>query len=212
VAHACLEPCTRTVKTVQSSRVFDAVLDVDLTVRDRVKGMLGKGYVFGCHFLPHDAAARQYSGQTFAADLEDAGLLHTRIVPRTDDEWTGINHMRQEMLPRISFRLPECETGVSRLEAYHTARETSGGLARNVPVHDINSHAAAALRTIGEADMAGLIPGSGTSGSGRLGGNMFSKAGLPALKGSDEALGELPLRRAWRYALTAGEARGPSPP
>jgi len=138
-------------------RFIDVDLDVDLTAAERVAGMLRKGYRFGWHYVPHDAAAKQYNGRTFAADLEDAGLKNLRIVPRTADEWVGINHVRQNVLPRAAFRLPQCEVAVGRLEAFRTARETSGGLAKDAPVHDINSHAAAALRTAGEADLAGML-------------------------------------------------------
>jgi hypothetical protein len=55
------------------------------------------------------------------------------------------------------FRSPECDSGLTALEAYHKAHD-SPRLARNEPLHDWSSHAADAFRTPAEADMAGLIP------------------------------------------------------
>ena len=157
-------------------RLIDVDVDVDMTVEERVKAMLAKGYRFGFHYLPHDAAATEYSGRTFASDLEKAGLMNLRIVPRTADEWIGINHVRQTMLPRMSFRLPHCDVGVSRLENFRTERTTSGGMAKDKTVHDTASHSAAALRTLGEADMAGMLETGWVASA-------FSKAGLQGLMG-----------------------------
>ena len=155
---------------------------VKLTVRDRVKGMLGRVTCSGAICCRTMRRRGSIAGGRWRQTWRTRGSC-TRALCRERMTSGWGSTMRQEMLSRMSFRLPECETGVSRLEAYHTARETSGGLARNVPVHDINSHAAAALRTMGEAGMAGLLPGSGSSALGRVGGKMFSKAGLQALKG-----------------------------
>ena len=103
--------------------------------------MLGKGYPYGSHFLPHDALATQKSGRTFLNELKEAGLANCKAVPRTLDTWVGINRLKQ-MLPRFSFRLPHCERGIEMLSAYHTQREASTGLARDQPVHDFSSQPA----------------------------------------------------------------------
>ena len=116
-------------------RVIDRDLDLDLTPVERVARMLAKGYLYGSHFLPHDALATQKSGRTFLNELKEAGLANCKAVPRTHDIWVGINRLKQ-MLPRFSFRLPHCERGIEALSNYHTMRETSTGLARDEPVHD----------------------------------------------------------------------------
>ncbi len=86
-------------------RVVDIDMDLDLTPVERVARMLAKGYLYGSHFLPHDALATQKSGRTFLSELKEAGLVNLKAVPRTDDVWVGINRLRQ-MLPRFSFRVP----------------------------------------------------------------------------------------------------------
>jgi hypothetical protein len=89
-------------------RVIDCDSDLDLTPVQRVAYMLDKGYLFGSHFLPHDAVATQKSGKTFLNELNEVGLRNCKPVPRTHDIWVGINRLRQ-ILPRFSFRIPACE-------------------------------------------------------------------------------------------------------
>ena len=141
-------------------RVIDCDMDLDLTPVQRVSRMLAKGYDYGYHYLPHDAAATERSGRTFQTELAAAGLKATRIVPRTADIWVGINSLR-EIFPRMSFRLPACERGVEALSNYHTVRENGAGFSEDIPVHDWSSHAADALRIFAEADLAGMIAGGG---------------------------------------------------
>lgn len=139
-------------------RVIDVDMDLDMTPVQRVSSMLAKGYNYGTHFLPHDAASTNSSGRTFQGELQSAGLKNCRCVPRTADVWVGINRLRQ-LMPRMTFRLPACDAGLTALANYHYRRFTSTGLAQNEPVHDWSSHAADALRILAEAEMAGMIQG-----------------------------------------------------
>jgi hypothetical protein len=141
-------------------RVVDIDCEEDLTPAERVARMLGKGYLFGWHFLPHDAMATQKSGRTFQMELHALGLKNTRVVPQTIDVWIGINHLRG-ILPRFTFRMPACERGTDMLAVYHTKRETAGGTALDIPVHDASSHYADALRVLAEADRAGMLSSAG---------------------------------------------------
>ena len=100
-------------------RVIDVDMDLDLSPVERVSRMLAKGYLYGSHFLPHDSMATQKSGRTFLLELKEAGLPNCRAVPRTQDIWVGINRLRQ-MLPRFSFRVPQCDRGLEALSNYHT--------------------------------------------------------------------------------------------
>jgi hypothetical protein len=45
--------------------------------------MLNKGYLYGSHYLPHDAMATQKSGKTFLTELNEAGLKSCKAVPQT---------------------------------------------------------------------------------------------------------------------------------
>ena len=143
-------------------RVIDVDMDLDIPPVERVAHVLAKGYLYGSHFLPHDALQTQKSGRTFLSELWDVGLANCKAVPRTDDIWVGINRLRQ-MLPRCSFRIPQCERGLEALCNYHTVRETSTGIARYEPRHDWSSHACDALRVVAEAEMAHMLSSAGST-------------------------------------------------
>jgi hypothetical protein len=143
-------------------RVIDFDCDLDIPPVERVARMLGKGYLYGSHFLPHDAQQTQKSGRTFLNELKEAGLANLKALPRTQDLWVGINKLR-EMLPRFSFRIPECERGLEALSLYRTVRETSTGIARDEPFHGVESHACDALRVIAEAEAAHMLKAAGTT-------------------------------------------------
>jgi hypothetical protein len=144
-------------------RVIDLDCELDLTPAERVARILGKGYLLGWHFLPHDALGTMKSGRTFQMELHQLGLKNTRVVPQAVDTWIGINHLRG-MLPRFTFRVPACDKGLDMLAVYHTKRETSSGTALDIPVHDTSSHYADGLRTLAEADEAHMLNARGMAG------------------------------------------------
>ena len=108
--------------------------------------------------------ATQKSGRTFLMELKETGLANVKAVPRTYDIWIGINKLRG-ILPRFSFRVPECERGLEALCAYHTVRVTSTGIARDEPCHDASSHARPKRR---EAScVAPILPAAAFAGTAR---------------------------------------------
>lgn len=157
-------------------RVIDVDLDLDIPPIERVAHMLSKGYLYGSHFLPHDSMATQKSGRTFLNELKDAGLPNCKAVPRTQDIWIGINRLRQ-MLPRFSFRVPQCERGLEALSNYHTTRESSTGIAKDEPCHDWSSHACDALRVVAEAEAAHMLRNLGSGGGSAYRGGVTVRTG-----------------------------------
>ena len=106
---------------------------------------------------------RRKAGVHSLTSLKTSGWPTAGRVPRTQDIWVGINRLRQ-MLPRFSFRIPQCDRGLEALSNYHTVRETSTGIARDEPCHDWSSHAAVSLRVISECEAAGMLRNLGSSG------------------------------------------------
>ncbi len=140
----------------RSIRILACDRDRDETILERVGRMKGLGYIFGDHFLPHDAEQTERSGKTLAGELRQAGLQNVRVVPRTQEVWFGINHLVQ-LFSSLEFREAECSGGLEALEAYHTKLERDGQTFKAEPVHDWSSHAADALRTMAEAQAAGMF-------------------------------------------------------
>lgn len=130
------------------------------------------------HYLPHDAVITDKgSGKTYRQQLIEAGIPSQMIhvVPRTPDVWVGINELRKilphawfhrrtdvEQLSETGAKLP---SGVGRLEGYRRMPQTSSGVLRDAPMHDLCSHTADAARTFAEARAAGMIRGGGGGGA-----------------------------------------------
>lgn len=133
------------------------------------------------HFLPHDGNSfKDMSGKTSKMMLEEAGLRDIKIVPITPSLWASIQTMRA-LLPRFCFHATACNvefeiatgvegkkrripSGLGCIEGYHSKIEANGGKLSEVPVHDVASHGADALRTFGEAYSLGMLEGYAESG------------------------------------------------
>lgn len=143
-------------------RVLDVEMELDITLMDRVSRIHARGWPMGLHFLPHDAGVRQTSGRCQADDFRDAlGAGNVRVVSRVGDVWQGIDSLRA-LFPRLVFRLPACVKGIEHLSRYSAVRESSTGIAQNIPVHDRYSHAADALRQLAQAIDSHMIQGGGS--------------------------------------------------
>lgn len=139
--------------------IIDVDLELNITLTERVSRILSKGYPLGTHLLPHDAANTLTSGKSTQQDLIEAGLANTKIVPRTQNVWIGIN-ATEEAFPRFRFHAKNTEKGRERLQNYRAEYESSSGVAKEVPIHDRNSHAADGLRMMMEGIEVGLVQDS----------------------------------------------------
>lgn len=134
-------------------RIVDVDLNYDGTLVERVGMMRAKGYAYGKHFVPHDAAQTSRSGTTVMSELLPL-LPGVTAVPRCHTEWIGINHLLQ-MFNTLAFRAsPEVLKGLEVLGCYHTRKS---GLQAGELVHDWSSHTADGLRTMAEAHRAALF-------------------------------------------------------
>lgn len=136
-------------------RVIDCDLHFEGSIIQRVDMMNQKGYHYGTDYLPHDAAAMERTGLTFAGELQRLGRK-VSVVPRTHDVWIGINHLL-EMFGGIVFRSPHTDKGLEALGSYRMHIEELGSITRAEPIHDWASHPADALRTMAEAHRVGLF-------------------------------------------------------
>lgn len=133
---------------------------LEMMPAERVAHMKAKGYFYGGHFLPHDAAAQEKSGKNFQEQLKEAGLEGMIIVPRCRTEWPGVNKVH-ELLPRMVFHEKRCELLLESLENYHVKQDTKDGALTDRLVDDWSAHDADAVRMMGEAMLNGLVKGQG---------------------------------------------------
>lgn len=136
--------------------VIDCDLGLRLTTTQRVAHMMAKGYSYGFHCLPHDAASNTPNGQSFVQELSGAGLKNVAVIPRTNDVERRINRM-WEMFPNTYFHRTKTEKLLEALESYHRKEHIKSATIETLIVHDWASHPSDAFGYIGEAEMAGII-------------------------------------------------------
>lgn len=132
--------------------------EIEMTPAERVAYMNAKGYYYGQHFLPHDAAAQEKSGVNFQQQLVQAGLTNTRIIKRCHSIWPGINKAH-EILPRCVFHSVKCETLISALEQYAMKKSTVDGMITDVILKNWTEHSADSFRMLAQSMLDGMLKG-----------------------------------------------------
>lgn len=103
-----------------------------------------KGYIYGKHFLPHDAEVKELgSGRSRVETLAGFGIrVEVVKMQRVED---GINAVRQ-LLPRCWFDVDRCKLGLDAMRLYRKDWDDKTQTFRLKPLHDWTSHAADAMR------------------------------------------------------------------
>jgi hypothetical protein len=117
-----------------------------------------KGYNYGLHIWPHDAAARDRSGITFQQQARPMGI--TGIVLEPHAFLQGVNLVKTT-LSKCWFDKVKCAEGLKHLENYKKRWNSSIGGWTSEPLHNESSHAADAFRYL----CAGINKVTGASGS-----------------------------------------------
>ena len=135
--------------------VLDHDTGLDMLPAARVAHMAAKGYSFGTHFFPHDGGRKEYSGITFAQQMQTAGLVGIQMIPRTREVWVGINEI-SGLFHRFVINEDKCVDLVESMSCYHT-RLSDNDKPTSEVVHDDASHDCDAVRYIAEALHANLV-------------------------------------------------------
>ena len=135
---------------------IDCDHDLDLTLGERVGMMNRKGYNFGSHCLPHDAAHQKIGSVTTVQLLEQAGLQNVKVIPPTNSTALRIDGM-WGLLPNIRFIAKPCEKLLKMLKLHRMKEEKTGSWVTNVVVTGEQNHYADAFGYLWEADQASLM-------------------------------------------------------
>lgn len=118
------------------------------------------GYIFGRHYLPHDAAHKRL-GETPDLNRSLEAMLQNllpgqrfEVVPRVTHLLTGIQATRN-MFASSWFDEAGCAQGITRLANYRKEWDKTRGCWRDTPLHDANSHGSDAFRQFGQVADAG---------------------------------------------------------
>jgi hypothetical protein len=112
-----------------------------------VNVMRQKGYRYGRHILPHDAAVRDLSaGISREQLLWDLGVRNTYVVPKGGIQ-EGIEKTRQ-LFPRFRFNEETTKVLTDHLHNYRRDFDRNMGVWKSTPRHDDSSHSCDAIRTL----------------------------------------------------------------
>lgn len=118
------------------------------------KKMQELGYVWGTHYLPHDAGHRRQQGNSLASPkemLEKLNIAGTwEIVPVVSEVTHGIQLVRS-IFGECWFDEAGCKEGFDHLAGYRKTWNETAGAWSSQPRHDIHSEAADAFRQFAQS-------------------------------------------------------------
>lgn len=113
-----------------------------------------KDYIYGNHWMPHDAAAREMTNSEIALSrkevAEQLGIKPVNIVQRARNMDLIIQvHIpaARNILSQCWFDEDKCAAGLMSLENYHAEYNEEKKVLDNRPAHDWSSHGASAFIT-----------------------------------------------------------------
>jgi len=124
-----------------------------------VKELNKLDYVWGVHYLPHDAThIRQGTLKNISPEdsLKKLGLKNIEIVPRVDDISHGIQATR-DSFGTCWFDETNCKEGIIHLDSYRKKWNNTTGRFMDVPVHDSHSEGADSFRQFGQCYSSELL-------------------------------------------------------
>lgn len=114
-----------------------------------LKVLQAREYLYGTHWLPHDAAAKQLGSKMTIEEQARAKLQSVRIVPRVSIK-DKMNAART-VFPQCYFDADRCSEGLQRLRHYRYEVDQQTRQFSQKPLHDENSDAASAFEYFGVA-------------------------------------------------------------
>ena len=112
-----------------------------------------KGYLYGTHFMPHDAEASTMGskGRTLKELFEEAGLKNIQVVQRATNKQVPINLLKRAF-GAYWFDSERCADGLKALRNYRYKWIEKDQIFSREPVHDWASHDADALMQEAQAE------------------------------------------------------------
>lgn len=128
-------------------RIIDHYSNNNEGLEHYVRVMADKGYRYGRHYLPHDAAVRDLStGISREQFLWDLGVRNTMIAPKASVQ-DGIEKVRM-IFHRCRFHEATTQKLLDSLQNYKKDKSKATGEPMSTPRHDQFSHDADAFRVM----------------------------------------------------------------
>lgn len=142
------------------------------TLSEYVRYLQSTGYVFGRHYMPHDAENKRLGtdpdkNRSILEMMQDLLPGHKfEVVPRVTDIHTGIQAVRN-VFASCWFDEEGCKEGLDHLSGYRKEWDDKHGVWRGAPRHDEHSHGADSFRQFGQEADAGNVFRDGYGGGGQ---------------------------------------------
>jgi len=142
------------------------------TLAEYMRYLLSTGYIFGRHYLPHDADNKRLGtdpdkNRSIKEMLEEMlPTHHFETVSRVTDIHTGIQAVRN-IFSTCWFDEVGCKDGLPHLEGYRKEWDDKHGCWRGTPRHDEHSHGADSFRQFAQEADAGNVFRDGYGGATR---------------------------------------------
>lgn len=124
-----------------------------------------KPYVYGNHWMPHDANQREMTNSEIALSrkevAENLGVHPIEVVSRVRNMDTIIQvHIPavRNILSQCVFDETKCSNGILALEGYHAEYDEEKKVLGNRPAHTWESHASDAFRTFAVGYQPRVVP------------------------------------------------------
>ncbi len=118
------------------------------------------GYVWGTHYLPHDAGHERQQGDAVMAPIDMLRKLSIggrwEIVPRVGEIQHGIQAVR-DVFGQCTFDEAGCKDGLAHLAQYRKKWNAKLGTWSALPLHNIHSEAADAFRQFAQGYRSGSV-------------------------------------------------------
>ena len=107
------------------------------------------GYVYGKHYMPHDANTRRVGLNVYTSVelAEQVGIKPIEVIPVTKSVYEDIRNYCKPMLVQAMFDESHCALLIRRLDSYRRKWDDINGMWMNEAVHDESSHGCDAART-----------------------------------------------------------------
>jgi hypothetical protein len=126
-----------------------------------VRYLQGLKYVWGKHFLPHDAGAnRMGMVASIEQQLINLGLKNTEVITVSKDNNQEIEETRQ-FLMKCWIDEEHCDVGIKHLQAYRKQKDKKGRWKKEA-LHDEHSDGADSFRYLAVGLSSGLSSGRGS--------------------------------------------------
>lgn len=131
------------------NRIIDYYKNSGEDLEHYVRILQERGYIYGRHFLPHDAThgSLKTGSKSVVTILEEFGIKNIEVVARTNDRLASIDETRR-FLSTCWIDQEKCDEGIKCLDSYRKEWDLRTGAFKNTPLHDWASNGADALRSL----------------------------------------------------------------